>query len=123
MEHSATPPLTADDSGESDDHSSEGPLKEEEPSPAPAVTVRTPDPAFEEYLVRTRRPPTGNLEHLDWRDWSWSQLKAPVLCVPDFEEYDSDDSDEYPAPLIADNSNMGASAALSPKATAAETSI
>ncbi|KAI0940954.1 hypothetical protein AcV7_003187 [Taiwanofungus camphoratus] len=97
MTDSLTPPLTPDND---DDRSSEGPVKEESPSlhldDSPTgtyVSIRQPDAAFEEYLVRSRRRSTRELipQTLEsWQSWTWSQLKAPVY--PGYMDYDDEDA-------------------------------
>ncbi|KDQ61516.1 hypothetical protein JAAARDRAFT_54875 [Jaapia argillacea MUCL 33604] len=115
---SVTPPLTPDHSESSitfeshpTDIKEESPIPDFPPQPATAFRIRDPDPAFEEYLYRSRRKLMRELSPMSpesWHDWNWSQLKPAVWVVATYPDNGPEsDRGQAASPPEADERGTG----------------
>lgn len=104
-----TPPLTPDDNDDLDQapkEESPPPTFASSPSEETSIQPETPpvqlpqreiDPAFEDYLVRSRRTTSTDLSSSgpeNLASWSWSQLKEPVWVVASYPHHPTMDAND-----------------------------
>lgn len=100
--YAITPPITTDDD---DDTSSQGQFTWGSPSPTSegasssrsiTTLVHQPNLEFEDYLTRSQRhsDPHLNPKPRNWKNWSWTDLKAPVYDVKLHHILSDDDGDD-----------------------------